>query len=59
VAENCDIFRKIGTYSRGWYLSDLYLKEISQKQNFELIAAKYEWLALHGSASGHTDACLN
>lgn len=45
VARNCEIFRKIGTYSRRWYLSDLYLKELSQKQYFDLISTKYEWLA--------------
>lgn len=45
VAKNSEIFRKIGTYSQHWYLSDLYLKELSQKRYFHLITTKYEWLA--------------
>jgi hypothetical protein len=59
VAKNCEIFRKIGTYSRRWYLSDLYLKELSQKQYFELITAKYEWLAKRRDPSKPLKACLN
>ena len=52
VAENCEIFRRIGTYSRRWYLSDLYLKELTQKRHFELITTKYEWLTKKGKAAG-------
>jgi hypothetical protein len=60
VAKNCEIFRKIGTYSRRWYLSDLYLKELSQKRYFDLITAKYEWLAKRlGPSSKQVNACLN
>jgi hypothetical protein len=60
VAENCEIFRKIGTYSRRWYLSDLYLKELVRKRHFGMITAKYEWLARKGrSAKGMNTACLN
>lgn len=59
VAKNCEIFRKIGTYSRGWYLSDLYLKELSQKQHFDLISTKYEWLAKKLGPHRHMDSCLN
>lgn len=60
VAENCEIFRKIGTYSRRWYLSDLYLKELARKRHFDLITAKYEWLAKKGRPTGRvTDSCLN
>jgi hypothetical protein len=44
VAENCEIFRKTATYSRRWYLSNLYLHELSRKRYFELISLKYEWL---------------
>ena len=59
VAENCEIFRRIGTYSRRWYLSDLYLKELSQKRHFNLITAKYEWLTKKGRAAGRIHAgCL-
>ena len=59
VAENCEIFRKIGTYSRRWYLSDLYLKELSKKQYFYLITTKYEWLARRAAPHLHTNACMN
>ena len=48
VANNCEIFRKISSYDRRWYLSGLYLKELSNKQYFNLISAKYEWLARRG-----------
>jgi hypothetical protein len=60
VAENCEIFRKIGTYSQRWYLPDLYLKELAQKRHFDLITAKYEWLARKSKFSGRINAsCLN
>jgi hypothetical protein len=60
VAENCEIFRRIGTYSRRWYLSDLYLRELTQKQHFELITAKYEWLTKKGRPAGRIhDKCFN
>lgn len=45
VATNCEIFKMVGRYDNRWYLSDLYLKELSQKKYFDLIAAKYEFLA--------------
>ncbi|MDA8140177.1 MAG: hypothetical protein M0036_16140, partial [Desulfobacteraceae bacterium] len=45
VAENCNIFREVGHYDRQWYLSDLYLKELSAKPVFALITAKYELLS--------------
>jgi hypothetical protein len=60
VAKNCEIFRKIGTYSRRWYLSDLYLKELAHKRHFDLITAKYEWLAQNRRPAGQIDTvCLN
>jgi hypothetical protein len=59
VAENCEIFRKIGTYSRRWYLSDLYLKELSRKQYFHLITTKYEWLARKAGPHPQANACMN
>jgi hypothetical protein len=60
VSENCEIFRKIGTYSRRWYLSDLYLKELAQRRHFNLITTKYEWLARKSKTTGRTsDGCIN
>jgi hypothetical protein len=59
VAENCEIFRKIGTYSRRWYLSNLYLQELSRKQYFDLISKKYEWLAKKSDPTKPINACLN
>jgi hypothetical protein len=60
VAKNCEIFRRIGTYSQRWYLSDLYLKELVHKRHFDLITAKYEWLA-QNRKPGRTlrSVCLN
>jgi len=45
VAKNCDIFRSVGRYTKRWCLSDLYLKELSEKEFFDLISAKYERMA--------------
>lgn len=45
VTENCEIFRSVGRFSRRWYLSDLYLRELSGKKDFKLILAKYEMMA--------------
>jgi hypothetical protein len=60
VAKNCEIFRKIGTYSRRWYLSDLYLKELAHKRHFDLITTKYEWLAQKRKPTkGLSMVCLN
>jgi len=59
VAKNCEIFRKIGTYSRRWYLSDLYLKELSQKRYFDLITTKYEWLAKRLDPAKGVNSCLS
>lgn len=59
VAKHCDIFRSIGTYSNKWYLSDLYLKELTEKKFFDLITAKYESMAQHESRFKRIDACMN
>ncbi len=59
VAENCDIFRSVGKYTKQWYLSDLYLKELSEKDFFDLISAKYELMAKALSRSTKIDACLH
>ncbi len=45
VANNCEMFRKAGRYDKRWYLSDLYLRELSKNEFFELLAAKYEIMA--------------
>ena len=59
VAKNCDIFRSVGRYTKRWYLSDLYLKELSQKEFFDLISAKYEWMAKSLNRSAGVNACLH
>jgi hypothetical protein len=61
VATNCEIFRTVGTYAKRWYLSDLYLKELTQKQFFDLISVKYELLAKrlnHGVDGVGMNQCL-
>lgn len=45
VAENLDVFRRIGTYNKEWYLPYLYLKKIKEKNGFDIVKAKYEVLA--------------
>ena len=59
VAKNCDIFRSVGRYTKRWYLSDLYLKELSEKEFFDLISAKYERMAKLQNRSMGIDACLH
>ena len=59
VAKNCDIFRSVGRYTKQWYLSDLYLKELSQKEYFDLISKKYEWMAKTLDRSMGIGACLH
>ena len=58
VATNCEIFRTVGTYAKRWYLSDLYLKELIQKQIFDLISVKYELLARRLNHMGGVNQCL-
>ena len=58
VAKNCEIFRTVGKFSTRWYLSDLYLRELSQKEYFDLISAKYELLAKRLGHSRGMDACV-
>jgi hypothetical protein len=58
VATNCEIFRTVGTYAKRWYLSDLYLKELVQKQFFELISVKYEMLAKRMNHGVAMNQCL-
>jgi len=57
VAENCETFRTVGMFDKRWYLSDLYLKELSEKSFFELVAAKYEMMAKEKRRSP-ADECI-
>lgn len=45
VAKNLDVFRRIGSYNKQWYIPYVYLKKIKEKNGFDLIKAKYEALA--------------
>jgi hypothetical protein len=45
VAKNSDLFRRMAVYNEKWYLPKLYLKEMSKKDRFDLMIAKYELLA--------------
>jgi hypothetical protein len=45
VSENLDVVRRIGTYNKEWYLPYLYLKEIKEKNGFNIVKAKYEMLS--------------
>lgn len=58
VATNCEIFKLVGQYNDRWYLSDLYLKELSEKKYFDLITAKYELLARKGRFSQDGSVCM-
>lgn len=58
VAKNCEIFRSVGRYSRRWYLSDLYLKELSENPYFKLITTKYERLASTMGGGDHSHQCM-
>lgn len=58
VAKNCEIFRSVGKFSQRWYLSDLYLRELSKKEYFDLISAKYELMARRLGRSRGMDDCM-
>ena len=58
VAKNCNVFREVGIYTERWYLSNLYLKELAQKQYFDLISTKYELMARDLSRSERSTACM-
>lgn len=45
LCEHSEVFRRIAIYDDKWYLPDLYLKEIREKEGFDLLVAKYEFLA--------------
>ena len=58
VANNCEMFRKAGRYDKRWYLSDLYLKELSKNEFFELVTAKYEIMAKEINHRGKINECM-
>ena len=58
VAQNCEMFRKLGRYDKRWYLSDLYLKELSKKSFFELVTAKYEIMAKEKNHQAKINECM-
>ena len=45
VSENLDVFRRMGTYNKEWYLPYVYVKKIKEKNGFDIVRAKYEMLA--------------
>lgn len=59
VANHRELFRNVGTYISKWYLSDLYLKELTQKEFFNFLTAKYERMATAKSYRNSFAACLN
>lgn len=59
VAKNCQIFRDVGRFDRHWYLSDLYLQELSRKPDFPLLTAKYELLSRKLKDNGTGNDCMN
>ena len=59
VAKNCEMFRKVGRYDKRWYLSDLYLKELSEKAFFELVTAKYEMMAKEINHQSKVNECMH
>lgn len=46
VAAHRDIFMRIVKYDKIWLIPELYLKELLQDENFPLVKAKYELLAI-------------
>lgn len=45
VATHSDIFRRIARYDGEWYLPNLYIKELKEKEGFSIVKEKYELLA--------------
>ena len=58
VSRNCEIFRHIGKYSKRWYLPNLYLRELSRKNDFHLVTIKYELMASQLDQSSQSKDCL-
>jgi hypothetical protein len=50
LCEHSDIFKRIGIYDEKWYLPNLYLREVVEKEGFDLIRLKYELLARNGKS---------
>jgi hypothetical protein len=50
LCEHSDIFKRIGIYDEKWYLPNLYLKEVAEKEGFDLVVLKYESLAKNGKS---------
>jgi len=48
LCEHSEIFKRIGIYDEKWYLPNLYLKEVVEKEGFDLVRLKYESLAKNG-----------
>jgi hypothetical protein len=48
--EHSDVFKRIGIYDEKWYLPNLYLREVVEKEGFDLIRLKYEFLARNGKS---------
>jgi hypothetical protein len=59
VAKHCDLFRSVATYINKWYLSDLYLKELTEKEFFDFLTAKYERMARTEGLLNTAAACMN
>ena len=45
VAAHANIFRRIARYDGRWYLSNLYIKKLKEKEGFSIVRAKYELMA--------------
>jgi hypothetical protein len=58
VAKHCDIFKMVGRYAKRWYLSDLYLKELSENAYFNVVTTKYERMAQTAQEAGSIDPCV-
>ena len=58
VAENCEMFRNVGKYDKRWYLSNLYLKELSEKALFDFVTAKYELMAKKIIPPSNVNDCM-
>jgi hypothetical protein len=50
LCEHSDVFKRIGIYDEKWYLPNLYLKEVMEKEGFDLVVLKYESLAKNGKS---------
>jgi hypothetical protein len=48
VANHGDILKRIGIYVKGWKIPKSYLEALLEKEDFQLVREKYEWLARTG-----------